>query len=155
LTFGGTDSSKFSGQLSYVPITGTSPASNYWGIDQTLTYGNNTTLLTSSGIVDTGTTLLLIATGMPNISLRDSKRYILPTDAFQAYQKATGATLDQLSNTSVLNFISLTFSRTTGLLKVTQAQYDKLESLFFKIGDVNTFLSCPSSRLTCDHLGDL
>jgi len=56
----------------------------------------------TSGIVDTGTTLLLIA-----------------TDAFEAYQKATGGVLDN----------------NTGLLNITQQQYDDLQSLFFKIGD--------------------
>lgn len=52
----------------------------YWGISQDLTYGQNGTSLLSgnSGIVDTGTTLLLIA-----------------TDAFQKYQQATGATEDR------------------------------------------------------------
>lgn len=80
LTFGGTDSSKFTGTINDVPLTQTSPASSYWGIDQTITYGQDgTTVLDSTaGIVDTGTTLLMIA-----------------TDAFQAYQQATGATLDQ------------------------------------------------------------
>jgi hypothetical protein len=51
--------------LNYTPITSTKPASNYWGIDQTITYGESGTpiLGQSSGIVDTGTTLLLLATG--------------------------------------------------------------------------------------------
>jgi hypothetical protein len=79
LTFGGVDSTKCTSVINYLPITQTSPASKYWGIDQSVSYGNNTTLLqTTAGIVDTGTTLLLLA-----------------TDAFQAYQQATGATLDQ------------------------------------------------------------
>lgn len=70
---------RFTGAITFTPITKTSPASQYWGIDQTITYGSSgSALLTSSGIVDTGTTLLLIA-----------------TDAFQAYEKAIGATLDQ------------------------------------------------------------
>jgi len=70
---------RFTGDINYVPITKTSPASNYWGIDQTVSYGQGgTTLLKASGIVDTGTTLLLLA-----------------TDAFHAYQKATGATIDK------------------------------------------------------------
>ncbi|KAJ7643871.1 acid protease [Roridomyces roridus] len=104
LTFGGTDSTKFNGQIEFVPITSTSPASNYWGIDQTVTYGTDgsTILSSTAGIVDTGTTLLMLA-----------------TDAFQAYQKATGATLDN----------------TTGLLTITEDQFDNLESLFFQIGD--------------------
>ena len=89
--------------VTFVPITSTSPASQYWGIDQDLSYGNDTSLLSgSSGIVDTGTTLLMIA-----------------TDAFQAYQQATGATMDE----------------TTGLLKLTQDQFDNLQSLFFTIGE--------------------
>ena len=104
LTFGGTDSSKYTGEITYTPITSTSPASQYWGIDQSITYGSSGTKIldTTAGIVDTGTTLLYLA-----------------TDAFQAYQKATGGTLDQ----------------TTGLLKVTQAQYDKMESMFFTINN--------------------
>ncbi|OBZ76214.1 Polyporopepsin [Grifola frondosa] len=43
LTFGGTDSSKFTGSLNFVPITTTSPASD------------------TAGITDTGTTLVLLA----------------------------------------------------------------------------------------------
>jgi len=78
LSFGEVDTSKTTGDVSFVPITSTSPASSYWGIDQTLSYGQDNELLNSSGIVDTGTTLLLLA-----------------TDAFQAYQNAVGATLDQ------------------------------------------------------------
>ena len=67
-----------------------------------MTYGNSTTLLSgSAGIVDTGTTLLLLA-----------------TDAFQAYQQATGAQLDN----------------TTGLLTLTESQFNNLQSLFFNIG---------------------
>ncbi|KAJ7758106.1 acid protease [Mycena maculata] len=103
LTFGGTDSTKFTGDITYVPITTTSPASQYWGIDQTVTYGTDNTILSlTAGIVDTGTTLLMLA-----------------TDAFQAYQDATGATTDS----------------TTGLLTVTEEQFNNMESLFFQIGD--------------------
>ncbi|KAI0040822.1 acid protease [Auriscalpium vulgare] len=109
LTFGGVDTTKITGDVSYVPITSTSPASQYWGIDQSVSYGDSTTILDSTaGIVDTGTTLVLIA-----------------TDAFQAYQKATGAKLDQ----------------TTGLLTVTEAQFNNLQSLFFNIGGVSYELS--------------
>ena len=103
LTFGGVDSSKETGELVSVPITSQSPANAYWGIDQTVTYGSDgpTILDNAPGIVDTGTTL-----------------FYLPSDGFSAYQKATGATLDQ----------------TTGLLKLTTEQYNNLQSLFFTIG---------------------
>lgn len=104
LTFGGTDSSRFTGEITFTPITSTSPASNYWGIDQTVTYGSvdGTPILNqTAGIVDTGTTLLYLA-----------------SDAFSAYQKATGATLDN----------------TTGLLKLSSSEFSNLKSLFFTIG---------------------
>ena len=63
LSFGGTDPSRFTGEITYVPITGTSPASQYWGIDVVMTYGGTTIMPLTAGIVDTGTTLLLVATG--------------------------------------------------------------------------------------------
>ncbi|KAF8497311.1 aspartic proteinase from Irpex Lacteus [Gautieria morchelliformis] len=78
ITFGGTDASKFTGSISFTPITSTSPASTYWGIDQSVTFGTSTNILSSTaGIVDTGTTLVLIA-----------------TDAFARYTAATGGVLD-------------------------------------------------------------
>jgi len=114
LTFGDVDSSKYTGSITYVPITKTSPANKYWGIDQSITYGNSTTILkATAGIVDTGTTLLLLA-----------------TDAFQEYQNATGAALDSA----------------TGLLTVTQAQFDNMQSLFFKIGK-STFELTPNAQI--------
>lgn len=102
LTFGGVDATKTTSDITFTPITSTSPASQYWGIDQDLTYGDNDSLLSgSAGIVDTGTTLLMIA-----------------TDAYQKYQQLTGAVLDSQ----------------TGLLTVTEDQFNNLQSLFFSIG---------------------
>ena len=83
LTFGGTDPSKYIGALTYVyvssvvvrvlaltavttrPITTTSPASRYVGFEQTVSYGDadRVILSKSAGITDTGTTLVLLATG--------------------------------------------------------------------------------------------
>ncbi|KAG0699369.1 acid protease [Suillus ampliporus] len=76
-TFGGYDASKIIGDISYVPITSTSPASNYWGVDQSISYGTTSILSKTAGIVDTGTTFLLIA-----------------TDAFNRYKSETGASHD-------------------------------------------------------------
>lgn len=46
------------------PVTRTFPASAYWGIDQSISYGTSTPILTTTaGIVDTGTALILIASG--------------------------------------------------------------------------------------------
>ncbi|EKM61622.1 uncharacterized protein PHACADRAFT_248326 [Phanerochaete carnosa HHB-10118-sp] len=92
LTFGGTDSSKFIGSIDFTPITTTSPSSNFWGINQQIRYGTNTNILSeTAGIIDTGTTLMQIA-----------------TDAFQRYQTATGAVLDD--NTGLLSLTLDQFS---------------------------------------------
>ncbi|KAG1810919.1 aspartic peptidase domain-containing protein [Suillus subaureus] len=92
LTFGGFDSSKTTSSVKYVPLTTTSPSSEYWGIDQSITYGSSTILSATAGIVDTGTTLTLIA-----------------TDAFKKYQSATGAVLD--NNTGLLMITSEQYSK--------------------------------------------
>ncbi|KAF9343100.1 hypothetical protein BGX26_006270, partial [Mortierella sp. AD094] len=81
ITFGGVDSSKFTGAITYAPITVTSPASNYWGIDASFSYGDSTILSTTAGIVDSGTTLLLLA-----------------SDAFKKFQSASGGVLDSATN---------------------------------------------------------
>ncbi|KAF8665498.1 hypothetical protein AX16_000513 [Volvariella volvacea WC 439] len=104
LTWGGVDTNKFTGLINFAPLTKTSPSSFFWGIDQSVRYGSSTNILsTTSGIVDTGTTLLLLA-----------------TDAFNRYKSATGAVLDN----------------TTGLLRITSAQFANLQSLFFTINGV-------------------
>ncbi|KAJ3529152.1 hypothetical protein NM688_g7891 [Phlebia brevispora] len=92
VTFGGTDSSKFTGEISFVPITSTSPASEFWGIDQSITLGSTSILTETAGIVDTGTTLILIS-----------------TDAFSRYERAVSGTLDR--NTGLLRISSSEFSK--------------------------------------------
>ncbi|KAH7917667.1 acid protease [Leucogyrophana mollusca] len=83
LTFGGVNNDAAVSEIEYVPITSTSPASTYWGVDQTITYGGQTILSETAGIVDTGTTLIALA-----------------SDAFARYQAATGGTMDD--NTGLL-----------------------------------------------------
>lgn len=58
-------------------VTSTPGASRYWGINATSTYGNETIMPLASGILDTGTTLVLLA-----------------SDFFQKYKNVTGAVLD-------------------------------------------------------------
>lgn len=101
ITFGGVDSSRFNGDIGYVPITSTSPASTFWGVDASITYGdsNATVLSQTAGMVDSGTSLILIA-----------------SDAFQQFLKLTGAALDEatglltLSTTHYYNLQSLFFN---------------------------------------------
>lgn len=94
-------------------MTRTSPASEYWGIDQSISYGSSTILSSTAGIVDTGTTLVLIA-----------------SDALRKYQSATGAVLDN----------------NTGLLRLTTAQFNKLQNLNFNIGGV-TYTLTPNAQI--------
>ncbi|KAL5492367.1 hypothetical protein ACEPAI_3814 [Sanghuangporus weigelae] len=103
LTFGGVDSSKYTGSITYAPITKQTPAKHYWGLEQSITYGSSgsNVLSSTAGILDTGTTLVLLA-----------------TDAFNRYKSLTGATSDG----------------TTGLLMLTSAQFQNLQSLYFQIG---------------------
>ncbi|KAG2071086.1 acid protease [Suillus decipiens] len=101
LTFGGADPTRCNGGIVYTPITKSNPSSKYWGIDQKITYGSTTILSSAAGIVDSGTTNIMIA-----------------SDAYHAYQTATGATVDH----------------STGLLTVTSEQYGALKNLDFHIG---------------------
>ena len=63
LTFGSYDNSVITGPVNYVPLATTILASQFWGIGQSISYDNDTILLSTSGIADTGTTLILITTG--------------------------------------------------------------------------------------------
>ncbi|PPQ71025.1 hypothetical protein CVT26_011490 [Gymnopilus dilepis] len=96
ITWGGVDSSKYTGSITYIPVTSTSPASAYWGINQSIKYGSTSILSTTAGIVDTGTTLILIA-----------------TNGFNKYKSATGATLD--NNTGLLTISSSNFNKLQSL----------------------------------------
>ncbi|KAJ7830262.1 aspartic peptidase domain-containing protein [Mycena leptocephala] len=64
--------------VNYVPITKTSPACEYWGYDQSISYGGKEIMATSPCIADTGTTLIMV-----------------PTQTFNDYKQATEATCDQ------------------------------------------------------------
>ena len=100
LTFGGVDPFLYTGDITFTPITTAYPSSNYWGIDQQITYGDNTLPLSvNSGIADTGTTLIL-----------------LDTVAFTEYVLLTGAEMDEttglleISQSQYSNLKSLYFS---------------------------------------------
>lgn len=63
LTYGGIDHALYTGEITYAPVTKTHPAARYWGINVTeLTHGAHTLIPQSTaGIVDTGTTPVLLA----------------------------------------------------------------------------------------------
>jgi saccharopepsin len=54
LSFGYADTIWKTSPIDYVPITTTSPASAFWGIDQSIAYGSTDILSCTAGIVDTG-----------------------------------------------------------------------------------------------------
>jgi len=109
ITWGGVDSTKLTGSIGFAPITTVSPANVFWGINQSVRYGSSTTILgTTAGIVDTGTTLVLLA-----------------SDAISRYRSATGAVLDattgllRITSTQFANLQSLFFTSAAGTFELT------------------------------------
>jgi cathepsin E len=112
------------------PVTTTSPASEFWGITETITYGTSTMIMPSTvGIVDAGKLrYLAYPAGSPASSCAGTTLLLLATDAYQRYVTATGAVQD----------IS------TSLLRITNAQFSNLKSLFFTINGVDISISTTS-----------
>ncbi|KAG8166817.1 hypothetical protein KVR01_002506 [Diaporthe batatas] len=117
LTLGGTDSSKYTGTLTYFPKLTSGSAAAYWGISiASFTYGSQTLASSASGIVDTGTTLIYI-----------------PSSAYSAFLSATGGKTDSSSGLAVfttkptanfgIKFGSTTYTLTPAQYLVPTAQY--------------------------------
>jgi len=96
LIFGGTDRTKYIGDITYHRVTKTAPASRYFGVDASFRYGSEAILNTSSGLVDTGTNLIG-----------------LDTRAYVRYAKATGAVYD--NTTQLLRIPSAQYSKLRSL----------------------------------------
>lgn len=114
LTLGGTDSSKYTGSITYFPQLTSGAAAPYWGIGiSSFKFGSTTLSGSGSGIVDTGTTLIYI-----------------PTTAYNNFLSATGGTTDSNSGLPSFttkptsNFVA-TFKTSSGTasLTLTPAQY--------------------------------
>ncbi|KAF8879852.1 aspartic protease [Infundibulicybe gibba] len=99
------------------PRTTAFPASEFWGVDQSIKYGTLTiqplSAVSSIQIPSAGTTLVLIA-----------------SDAFVRYRTATGAVLDPV----------------TGLLQITSAQFANLQTLSF-VMPAKTLELTPNAQL--------
>jgi hypothetical protein len=128
LTFGSVDSSKFTGSITYAPLQG-----QYWGINvDGITYNGKSIGKANSAIVDTGTTLIYI-----------------PTDAYNAFVKATGGAADSASGllsftkkpteNLVFSIAGTDFPLTPDQYLIPQAQYTNNQlsgSKFFSwVGD--------------------
>lgn len=109
LTLGGTDSSKYSGSITYFPTLTSGDAASYWGISiDSFAYGSSN-LGSATGIVDTGTTLIYI-----------------PTSAYNEFLSLTGGQTDSSSglasfSTEPTSNFDITFGSTTYTL--TPSQY--------------------------------
>ncbi|KAG2365553.1 acid protease [Suillus spraguei] len=78
LSFGEIDYTKCTDNIVYTPITDISPSSEFWGIKQSITYGDTAILDDFAGIIDTGSHYISLA-----------------SDAYDKYKTETGATFDQ------------------------------------------------------------
>ncbi|KAL7892101.1 aspartic peptidase domain-containing protein [Trichoderma sp. SZMC 28014] len=118
LTLGGTDSSKYSGSITYFDTLQSGDASAYWGISiASFTYGSTTLASSATGIVDTGTTLIYI-----------------PTKAYNKFLSAAGGSADQSGLTAFsskptsnfnIKFGSSTFALTPAQYLVPTSQYSE------------------------------
>jgi hypothetical protein len=117
LTLGGTDSSKYSGSITYFSKLTSGDSSPYWGISiASFTYGSTTLASSGSGIVDTGTTLIYI-----------------PTSAYNKFLSAAGGKTDSSSGLAIfskkptsnfnIKFGSTTYALTPAQYLVPTAQY--------------------------------
>lgn len=70
VTFGNVDPSRYTGSITYIPISNNALAGLYWGIDATAWTIGGTSIMNGatkiSGIIDTGTTLLLMTQNIYN-----------------------------------------------------------------------------------------
>jgi len=128
------------------PITNSPVAGKYWGIDATIQYGgssNGSASLaltnTTAGIVDSGTGLLYLPEGT---LLRESR--LLPDMRTQTLITPYYCTLGAYSKYA--NAIGAVFDPTTKLLRITEAQYNNLQSLNFVIGG-KTFELTPNAQI--------
>ncbi|GJJ77363.1 nickel/cobalt transporter (NiCoT) family protein [Entomortierella parvispora] len=80
ITFGEVDPTKFTGDIYCIPVTDTSPASDYWGINAAFSYGDTVLLAQTAGIIDYATTALTLA-----------------TNGFTAFKQQTGAAEDTVT----------------------------------------------------------
>ncbi|KAG2064030.1 acid protease [Suillus decipiens] len=81
ITFGGTDPTKYNGNIEYAPTVNTGHSQRFWGVNSRITYDNRVILGSTDGIIDCGTTLIVLA-----------------SDAYQEYRLATGAKYDSATN---------------------------------------------------------
>ncbi|KAG2070130.1 acid protease [Suillus decipiens] len=86
LTFGRTDSALHNDEIVYTDITQEEPASDFWGINQSIMYGTTEILETAPGFVSCGATYVYIA-----------------TEAYELYKAAIGGEYDDETELLVIS----------------------------------------------------
>ncbi|KAG6331484.1 hypothetical protein ID866_7604 [Astraeus odoratus] len=112
LSFGHIRESVLTSDVKYVPVSSIFPVYYSWGIDAGMMYGNMALFTFGSGVLDSG-----------------SPRIAIASAAFSEYAWATSGTLHP-----------------SGLLTITQDQYNNLETLRIHIGDQFYHLS-PNAQI--------
>ncbi|KAG2352394.1 aspartic proteinase [Suillus spraguei] len=80
LSFGKPDYTRCTTNIEYTHVTNTPLSTDYWGIEQRITYRNTDILFATAGIIDTGCNFIYIA-----------------SDAYERYKAVTGAAFDELA----------------------------------------------------------
>ncbi|GJJ75051.1 hypothetical protein EMPS_07409 [Entomortierella parvispora] len=125
ITFGGVDPTKFLGRITYVPITTASPSNQFWGIDVAeVAFGTTKVSGIIHGIVDTGTTLILLSDRATNA----------------LYAQIPGAALDNVTSLYIIppaevpKLKNISFKVGNKVLKLTPAQYTIPQNQVANIG---------------------
>ncbi|KAJ7143511.1 acid protease [Mycena crocata] len=130
LSFSGPDSSKYTGKLNYVPITKSSPACNYWGIEQSISYGSEEIMKNCAGIADTGTTLQM-----------------LPTSVFKAIQEATGAEVDPTTQLLTVTEDQYNNKMQSMFFKIGDEKYELTKNAQIWPRSMNATIGAPADKI--------
>ncbi|KAF7297281.1 Peptidase A1 domain-containing protein [Mycena indigotica] len=139
LDIGGADSTKYTGKLDYMPITKQSPASNYWGLEESIIYDGEEIMAHCAGISDTGTTLVM-----------------LPSQSFSRYMEKTGAVMDE--TTGLLTVTDEQYANMKSMMfKINGVQYELTKNAQMWPRSMNSMLGGDMNKkyLVFANMGDI
>ena len=146
ISFGEVDNEAFNGDISYASIPDSGPASAFWGLHASFSYKDQSIQSRQSGILDTGTTLVLLS-----------------TSSFKTYATTVGAEPDD--NTGLLRISKENYNKMDSLwidlgdgkrfeftkdaqrwpAKLNTAIGGKLDDIYLVISDVSLSFSILSA----------
>ncbi|GAA93793.1 uncharacterized protein L969DRAFT_43874 [Mixia osmundae IAM 14324] len=130
-TFGGVDTSKTTTAIRYTPVTSVTPAAYYWGVTTTIATTKGVTIEgTTSGIVDSGTTLVyLSSTGFSNYQAQIPGAAIDSTSGLLRFPKSSTASVPAL-NINFGNGLVLTLTANAQLVPAADYAYFGLSTAY-------------------------